>query len=346
MKEVKTLLSECKEGDVVARDIIDTDRGVTLCSKGHVLTKELIHWVGKFKHTDIYIAKYADEKVWQVDPKTRATYEENKETIKGMLEGIRENKPIEPSHIKEITNNFYKELKKNNDIIGCISRVKSIDEYTYYHSMNVGMLSVVIGKWLKMSKAECDALFLAGILHDVGKYEIDSKILNKKGKLTTEEFEEAKKHVIYSYKSIKGLEDVNYSILEGVFTHHERIDGSGYPRGLKQDKIHIFGRILAIADTYDAMTSERPYKKRSTPFTVMEEMYDEGFDKLDPQILFVFLNNIASYYLGVEVMLSNGATGEVVFIHPECVYRPIVKVGGEYIDLYETKSVKIAQIVE
>lgn len=345
MKEVRVEMNACKIGDIVARDILNLQTGVILCAKGHIFTAEVMLLLGKFNHTSIYIIKDNDEKVWKVSHEVLEAYNESKDIIKTVLNGVKEDRHIDPSHIKKIKDNFTRELDSNSNIMGCVNRIKSIDDYTYYHSINVGMLAVVIGKWLKLSKTECDTLFMAGILHDVGKYKIDFEILNKPCGLTKREYQEVKKHVLYSYQAVKNIEGINYGILEGILTHHERMDGSGYPRSLQNEGIHLYGRILAVADVYDAMTSERIYKKHATPFAVMEEMYTQGINKLDPEILLLFLNNIAAYYLEVEVLLSNGQVGEVVFIHPECVYKPIIKIGDRYIDLMEKDDIKIIDIV-
>lgn len=345
MNEVRVGLKECKPGDVIARDIIDIRTGVVLCNKGHVLTQESLAWLDKFLYSDIYIANTSWNKVWNVEVEKVQKYEDSAEKLNDVLEGIRKNEPIQESYIKEIAGGFFEQLNANSTIMGCVSKVKSVDQYTYRHCMNVGMIAVLIGKWIKLPQDKVEKLFLSGLLHDVGKYRIDPNILNRHGALSSEEYAIVKKHVIYAYELIKDLKEVDDDIKEGVLCHHERIDGTGYPRELKNEEIHIFGRILAIADTYDAMISERVYKAKHTPFFVMETLMKEGFNKLDTNILLTFLKNIADYYIGVLVKLSNGEEGEVVFIHPHCVYRPIVKVGDKYLDLDNNSNIKIIDIL-
>lgn len=345
MREHRIEIYDCKIGDVIARDIIDIRSGVVLCHKGHILTDESIRWLNKFLCSEIYIEENTWNKVWNVSDKEVKTYEASKEKLNKTLLAIQAGESIDEKMVEEIKEAFSSHLNDNSVIMGCVNIIKTLDEYTYAHSLNVGMLSVLIGKWLGLTNAQTDELFLAGMLHDTGKYRIDQHILNKKGDLTSQEYTIIKKHAIEGYNLIKDSRLLGQGIKEGVLSHHERIDGSGYPRELSGDEIHLYGKILAIADTYDAMISERIYKKRQTPFEVMEAMLNEGIDKLDTKILLTFLRNMADYYIGVYVKLSTGEVGEVVFVHPHCIYRPIVKVGDTYYDLDTRTDLKIIEMV-
>lgn len=345
MNEKQVILEECVAGNIVNRDIIDIRSGVVLCQKGFVLTEESIEWIAKFLYSDIYILVDEWTKVWNIDEKTIATYETNKVKLNDLLQSLKDSKNININQLKEIKEDFMNELSNNSTIMGCVNIIKTVDEYTYAHCLNVGMLAVLMGRWLKLREEQIQDLFLAGILHDVGKYKVNPKIINKRGPLNIIEYAMVKKHVIYGYDLIKDMNNLSEGVKQGVLCHHERIDGTGYPRELSDKEIHLFGKVIAIADMYDAMISERVYKQRQTPFEVMDEMLKEGINKLDTAILLTFLKNIANYYIGVFVKLSTGDVGEVVFIHPHCVYRPIVKVGDNYIDLDTQKDIHIIDIV-
>lgn len=345
MRERKIELEECQVGDIISRHVVDLNTGAILLSSGHILINENIRWLEKFPYSDIYIYVDSSSKVWSLTSEQIVSYEESNKKVEGLLNQVAQGVELEKETLQEISETFFKELNENSTIMGCVSKVKGVDEYTYVHCMNVGMLAVIIGKWLKLEEKELQKLFLAGVLHDVGKYKIDLELLNKKGEVSPEEREMLQKHVIYSYQVAKELKELHHEVLTGVLGHHERLDGSGYPGGLQGDQVGLFSRILAIADTYDAMISERAYKPKSTPFEVMEKMVQEGFGKLDMEILHIFLRNISAYYMGVEVILNTGEVGEVVFIHPQCVHRPIVRVDNKYIDLNSRTQIKIVNMI-
>ena len=126
--------------------------------------------------------------------------------------------------------------------------------------------------------------------------------------------------------------------------HHERMDGSGYPYGVHNENINTIARIIAVADAYDAMISERPYQKKRSPFEVMHLLQEGIFGKLDTKILLTFLSNIATYYIGTYVALNTGEIGEVVAINPSCVYRPIIRVQDRYIDMNADFTVQIVDL--
>jgi HD-GYP domain-containing protein (c-di-GMP phosphodiesterase class II) len=193
-----------------------------------------------------------------------------------------------------------------------------------------------------MSEEDKDRLFLAGLLHDMGKAKLDPKIVNKKRRfLTPEEAEEKKKHVLYGKQILEKIGDIPEIVRQGIYAHHERMDGSGYPDKLTGNNIPLFARIVAVADVYDTMLSEGVDMPGQTPFFIMETLLIYEIDKLDPKVVLTLLKNVANYYLGLEIVLSDGEVGEVVFVHPHCIYRPIVRVQGEYIDLYERRDLKI-----
>ena len=161
------------------------------------------------------------------------------------------------------------------DLLHCM---KSIDDSVYAHSINVALISRAIGKWLKLPQAELNELTIAGMLHDIGKAEIPSEILNKTGKLTDEEFELIKSHALKGSKLLKKA-GFNSDIQFAALQHHERSDGSGYPRGLEADEISDFASIIAIADVYDAMTSARSYRTPKCAFQVIAAFEEDGLKK-------------------------------------------------------------------
>lgn len=142
-----------------------------------------------------------------------------------------------------------------------------------------------------------------------------------------------KSHSGIGYNLIKYLSDISQPIKEAVLSHHERLDGSGYPNGLIGDEISLYAKIIAIADVYDAMTQNRVYKKRVTPFETFETFKSFGIGIFDIAILNIFLKNIAVHYTGLNVVFDNGECGEIVYVPPYDITKPIILNGSNFIDL-------------
>lgn len=235
----------------------------------------------------------------------------------------------------------YKDSMKVFDLL---HEMEHTDEITYQHSVKVTLIGQTLGKWLGFSTEDLEQLALAGMLHDLGKMRVPSEILNKKGKLTKEEYEVVKGHVIKGYEVIKDM-DLDIRVKEACLMHHERCDGTGYPLKLKQERISSFAKIIAIADVYEAMTSVRSYRKNFCPFDVIQLFESEGLYKYDPQYIMTFLHNIVSSYLNTNIRLTDGRVGEIVMINQNCLYKPVVRVDNEFIDLSRQFVLKIAEVL-
>jgi HD-GYP domain-containing protein (c-di-GMP phosphodiesterase class II) len=165
----------------------------------------------------------------------------------------------------------------DDDTLHYLLDITSHDFYTYTHSVSVGFLGISLAKSLFKDSTNHDmqALGVGFFLHDVGKVGIDPSIITKPGKLTSDEMQEMKRHPSLGYKLLHETRQLTEEAKTIVLQHHERIDGSGYPKGLRGGEIHVYGRICSIADVYDALTSDRPYRKRMPPFTALKIMQDE-----------------------------------------------------------------------
>lgn len=220
--------------------------------------------------------------------------------------------------------------------------LKGNDDTVYAHSVNVAMIARVLGKWLKMSSEDLDTLTIAGLLHDIGKTQIPSDILAKTGKLTDEEFAKIKEHPLNGFKILKKIPNIDNRILMAALQHHERFDGSGYPRHLTGDEIDDFAAIMAIADVYDAMTATRSYRSAKCAFEVIHDFEKDGFQKYNTKFIMTFLEHIASYYNNSRVMLSNEQSARIIYINRQSLSRPIVKLNnGDILDLSRDRELHI-----
>ena len=344
MQKIVIPLAESMAGMLVAEPIRNLDSGLVYVGENQELTADAIEYLKSTGVDQIKIYVNTWDDVWKISKETKDDYKKCTETAKTLLRRVAQDNVVDFVAFKEVKKEISEKFGDNYKIIGCINLFKDADSYTYTHSINVALLSVLIGKWMKFGQNMIDSLMIAGLLHDVGKMKIDPKILNKPDKLTDEEFEEVKKHPMYSYQLLQDNTELSLDVKIGILMHHERMDGSGYPYGVFNENINDIAKILAVADAYDAMISERPYQKKRSPFEVMQLMQEGVFGKLDTKILLTFLSNIATYYIGTYVILNTGEVAEVVAINPSCVYRPIVKVQDRYIDMYTDYSVEIVDL--
>lgn len=228
--------------------------------------------------------------------------------------------------VSRIADYFVDVVTKNHECLLNIIDIKNYNEYSYIHSMQVGILSTIIGKNLGYKNSKLKELATAGMLHDVGKLNIPLEILDKPGPLTDEEFDVMKKHPGYAMDKLKPCSGLSHDILNGIISHHEKIDGTGYPNGLKEEKIHDFGKIIAVADVYDALTSDRSYRKSWKPHDTINFMMGCAGKHFDVDILSAFLLSAAAYPVGVLVSLSNGLNGVVINTVAGLPLNPVVKI--------------------
>lgn len=276
------------------------------------------------------LAKEVENRIKQMKQRemianAREELHKTQKSIQGDFEKILRGEAVHQEAIKENIHKTLEIFKSNMNVFQLLEQLKDLDDVTYAHSQNVTIISYALGKWLELNHEQLQQLTLGAMLTDIGKVQVPQELLNKKGSLTNDELLECQKHVIYSHELIKNYEFINDNVKQGVLFHHERIDGSGYPMGLKGDKIPLMARIIAIADVYNALTSDRPYRAKLSPFEAIRILETEFKGKLDSKILYVFLNRIGNCFIGQRVKLSNEETAEIVFISKQNIYRPIVK---------------------
>lgn len=213
----------------------------------------------------------------------------------------------------------------SKDIVIEMNRLRNYHDYTYYHSVNVGILSISIGRRFHMTIEELVKLGTAAILHDIGKNDIPVEILDKPDDLTDEEYEIIKEHPQLGYRRVKDLIELSSVTKIGILQHHERCDGSGYPNGLKRNEITMFGKIIAVADTYDAMTTNRSYRMAYSPLEAYEYLLGDGDNRYDIRVVEKFTRCVSAYPVGTCVELSNGQEAIVVKNYVDNPLRPMVR---------------------
>ncbi len=206
-----------------------------------------------------------------------------------------------------------------------LAAVAGYDHATYVHSMNVALYSLMLGQAIGLSHSMLLDLGTGAMLHDIGKLWVPEEVLNKPGLLTEKERDIIKNHADWGHSALSHQHELSYLVAHCAYQHHERLDGSGYPRALKGDQIHIFGKILAVADVYDAMVMHRPYRSGLVPAQVMEYLFSQSGIGFDLDLVAIFSKKVALYPLGSTVTLSDGRIGLVVHIYEQLPMRPVVR---------------------
>lgn len=343
---VEINLFQCRDGDIVAEDIKNAN-GVKLVASGTTLNEYTLQKLRQFDIDNIkviYPPEYARSIQYQREI-FEQNYKENIKTIKNILKDLSVGKELDKEKILFASDEIYKSSFVNSHLlIQFLNEIKETDEYTYQHSINVAFYAMLIAQWGKLSEKEVKQCIQAGLLHDVGKSKIPNNVLNKPAKLTKSEFEIIKKHPVYGYHILNENRFDDIDIKRAVLFHHERIDGTGYPFGITADKIGTLAQIVAVADVYDAMTSNRVYKKKVTPFVAFEMFMTEGYSHFDPYIINQFISHMAAYLTGARVSLSNGERGKIVYIPPDNVLFPVICSNGVYISTKDSK-IKIMEMI-
>jgi HD-GYP domain-containing protein (c-di-GMP phosphodiesterase class II) len=200
------------------------------------------------------------------------------------------------------------------------------EDYLYQHSIAVGLISGYIGKKMNYSKGDWVQIALAGCLADCGMAKVNPTIINKSSSLTFSEYEEIKKHPVFSYKLVQNITVLRKEMKIAILQHHERLDGSGYPLGEKEHKIHAIAKIIAAADIFHAMTSERFYRNKQSPYKVLEMINQDNFGKFDLNVIHALSRGIVNFTIGDKIRLSDGRLAEIQFIDDKSPTRPLVKI--------------------
>ena len=349
-------IKQAKPGMKLARSVINAT-GSVLIQRGVTLTSRYIDRLRAKGIYQIYIEDDISEGIEIEDLVSDETRYCTQALVKNVMDDILlQNRLSQASEITKTVNNIVDELIGNDDILVNIKDIRTIDDYTFGHCTNVCILSIITGIELGYNELRLRDLGVGALLHDIGKMKIPKHILQKPGKLTNEEYEQVKQHTIYGFEALKECDDIRAPAANAALGHHERFNGSGYPRGLIGENTHEYAKVIAIADVYDAMTSDRVYRMGMEPFEVGRYLTDMGDILFDGELVGTFIKNIALYPVGSSVLLSTGEKGLVSKNHGDHPSRPTIRIiydpyGDKYdtyreINLAECPEITITQICE
>lgn len=258
-------------------------------------------------------------------------HDKGKGIQKRLLSSVAKNLPIDLKLPKEFAQHLVGSIDRNPNALMCLTKIREKDSYLLEHSLNVAVLLANFAKFIGIDELEVQELALSGFLHDIGKIKVPDEILHKPGRLTDEEMDIMRKHVDYGINTLKEMELPEH-IVRTMAEHHERLDGLGYPRGAKGDEISLFGRMIAIVDTYDAITAHRCYKAGMPSQRALKILLEDSPVKYDLELVQKFVKCVGVYPVGSLVKLTGEQVAMVVQQRPDSPLKPIVKV------FYSTRS--------
>ncbi|WP_421219170.1 HD-GYP domain-containing protein [Aeromonas enteropelogenes] len=258
--------------------------------------------------------------------KIRRLYQEARELQGKFIRHLKAGEPIDITPLAEVAEEMVDTMFTHGDAMLCLARIRAKDAYLMEHSMNVAILLANFGRYLGLERSVLKELTLGGLLHDVGKIMTPDEVLHKPGKLTDEEFAIMRQHVVHSYGILKNTKGITATMLEVAANHHERLDGSGYPRKLKGDQLSLHTRMSCIVDVYDAITADRVYKTGMQPTQAFRILLKGINQHFDAELVTKFIKCMGVYPVGTLVMLSNQRLAIVMQRNEQQPLKPVVKV--------------------
>jgi putative nucleotidyltransferase with HDIG domain len=323
-------INNSKAGMILARPIYNGN-GKLLVAEGMTLNERFIsrfkdHGIGSLYIKDKVTDDIIIEDVIPLEVRVQAM-----ETIKSTFSNIKKNKGrvsdvIKVDGFKQMIHSILKGIQSSNRAIALLSDIHITDHYVYAHSLNVMIYTLGLAIEKGFNDEQLCEISLGCLLHDIGKMMIPKEILYKPGKLSDAEFEVIKNHPLFGFEILRKQEDIPLLAAHCALQHHEKWDGSGYPYGLKGENIHPYARLIAVADVFDALTSNRSYRNAMLPHEAMDIIYAETHSHFEQEAVEIFRKKIVMYPIGLTVQLSTGETGVVVDNNAHFTTRPIVRI--------------------
>ncbi|WP_010169376.1 HD-GYP domain-containing protein [Bacillus coahuilensis] len=355
--------NEVEEGCIVERDVMGAT-AYPLFPKSTVLSAIHLKMLKAFQIEELYVENVKSDGT-SFTPKTITPLTEIEEMnpledtdlLKEYLKVVQEYKkefiswqsgaPVNVAKVREFFLPLFTRVLEESHNMYSLIHQSTKEDYVYHHAIGVGLLSGLIARKLDYDQGSSIQIAMAGVLSDAGMAKVSPQILWKNSTLTSKEFEEVRGHTTQSYFLIKETPFLKPEAKLAIYQHHERLDGSGYPKGEEKDRIHPYGQVLAVADVFHAMSSEKPYRSKQSPFKVLEMVREDMFGKFDLQIITALTSLISDLPNGTVIRLSDGQLASVLLTKTENMTRPLVKVlnSEEIIDLEKNRKLFIETII-
>ncbi len=321
-------IDNVEAGMFFGEDIYD-EGGLLLYSKNTLISEEVLNRIRRID-LDLVMILGEDEIVIIED-------DQKDEIIKILQETISNLKFYGKdyfSDVKDICLNAVEKIKKEDLALRVLYDLKEIDEYSIMHAIRVGVLSAFISAKQDQEEEFISKAFIAGIFHQAGKLKISKDLLLKAEELSEKELNTVRSYINYTDDVLKNIDLIGAEISVGICQSTERLDGSGYPDGIKGNITHPIAKIVAVANVFDAAVNDKCYKKAVSLFKISQELFESSLDKLSPKATTPLIHAVESTYVGTKVELSDGRIGEIIFMNKYDAKKPLVKVNDEIIDLF------------
>lgn len=330
-------IADVKPGMILAKPICRKKDGIVLLQDNIELKEVYIEKIRALNLGSIWVHDYQELDEPEVfEPIKEETRLKATSILRTTFSQFKQNEAIDANKLKDLVKEILDYILGDLRIVYTLNKINVYDNYTYTHSVDVCVLSVLIGSVMGLQRNELEILGISALLHDIGKTFIDLRIINKPIKLEFEEYEKMKVHTRDGYELLKTRSNISFLVPHMALQHHEREDGSGYPRGLNGKRIHLFAKIIAVADVFDAMTSERVYQNPIPAPMAIQVVYENTPYKFNKIVVDNFTKIVTPYSKGSVLLLNNNQTVEVVFVSRiRCLVKVIAGLyEGEIYNLY------------
>ncbi|MDR5659125.1 HD-GYP domain-containing protein [Serpentinicella sp. ANB-PHB4] len=352
-------LIHASEAHTLATPIFDENSKILL-SRGVKLKASLVEKLIQLGYTRVYIRDEHTESDIEdvISPEVRQKSIGHIRKLSALATRQNGSKNVKEEFEKDLTfakasiSSIVDDLFTKKDVVIELMDLKTVGGYIYEHSINVMVLSLILGTSIGLNRSDLDKLALAASLHDIGLMFVPQELLNKDTPLTKSEFEIVKRHPLLGFEFLKKSTNLSPLVRIPVLQHHETYNGKGYPKQLDHSKVHLFSKIIGIVDAFDAMTSDRPHRKALPVFEVIEFIMASGGTLFDPELVKAFIQRINPYPLNTIVKLNDGSVGVVAKVNKDLFSRPVIRLirtkskeNSRIINLIEEKNLVIQGIV-
>ncbi|MHB8983775.1 MAG: HD-GYP domain-containing protein [Carboxydocellales bacterium] len=314
-----------KSGMKVGRTIYSA-KGKVLLAAGMVLNERYIVRLRELGITSLYVANDEIGLITADDVISEQTRREAIAITQEVMTKVKAGANLDTRKVSRVINDLIDEILNNKNLIVSLIDIRALNDYTFSHSVNVAVLSLIMAMSLKYDQLSLKNLAVGALLHDVGKILIPDEEYTSNSPEEHEQASAIQQHPTLGYEILRKLEGVSLISAHVALQHHERYNGEGYPRQLKGEEIHEFARIVAIAEVYDAMTSDTPNRSRYAPHHALEYIFANSGTLFDPHLVKIFAGSIAFFPIGNLVLLNTGEKGVVIKAHKDIPTRPVVRV--------------------
>ncbi len=346
-------VNKLKPGMEVAKSIYNKN-GHILISKGTKLKASYIQRLKELGVESIYITPDELPKVSVPESISQETRIETVQKVNKVMEDVKIKGKIDNQLIKEQVNNIITEILSSGEQIIHLSDIRNYDNYIFYHSVNVAILSLLIALEMGYNEMELKKIATGALLHDIGLVLVDDQIAKNRENLSESEHQRYKKHTEYGYRILTENDEINIKARHIAYQHHEKLDGTGFPRQLEGDEILDYAQLVAVANIYDALTSDANNSEKLLPNQALEVLESLSGSKLNSDYITALKKHVAVYPIASPVLLNNGETALVVDVEKDNLREPIVKIirdqdgnrvkNGEEINLAQTEGLEIKEV--